>query len=63
MAIVDTRTQIGVGSKCGLEDVPEQNDVKVTAGMRRLCDGEPENWMGGTCRTHGRDWNRMQCFR
>ena len=52
-----------MGLKFGLEEVPEQNDVKVTAGMRRLCDGKPENGMSGSCRTHGIDQKRMKSFR
>jgi hypothetical protein len=39
-----------VGLKFGLEEVSEQDDVKVTAGMGRLCDGKPENGMSGSCR-------------
>jgi cation transport ATPase len=63
MEIVNTRTQFVVGLKFGLEEVPEQNDVKVTAGMRILCDGKVENGMSGSCRTHERDQKLMQCFR
>jgi hypothetical protein len=55
MEIVNTCTQISVGLKFGLGEVPERNDVKVTAEMRRFCDGKVENGMSGSCRTHGRD--------
>jgi hypothetical protein len=47
MDIVNTRRQIGVGLKFGLEEVPERNDMEVTTGMRRLCDGKTENGMRG----------------
>jgi len=55
MEVVNRRTQIGVGLKFGLDEVPEKNDVKVRAGMRRLSDGARVNGMSGSCRTLGRD--------
>jgi hypothetical protein len=63
MGVVNKRTRIGVGLKFGLDEVPERDDVKVRARMVRLGDGELKNGMSGSCRTHGSDWKRLQCFR
>jgi len=55
MEVVKRRPRISVGLKFGLDEVPERNDMKVRAEMRKLSDGELVNGMSCSCRTRGSD--------